>query len=458
MKNDQIPVEKNELIDVTFEDLTHDGAGVAKINGYPLFVKGGLPGEKGQVKVVQAKKNYGFGRLMGLTKESPDRVAPPCPIFHRCGGCQLQHLSYEGQLAQKQKQVEETLARIGGITDVPVHPVIGMDEPWRYRNKSQVPIGEQKGHVVAGFFAERSHEIVDMESCIIQHEENDHVVRLVKELARKYGVRGYDDKTHKGTLRHVVVRQGKHTKEMMVVLVTKGKELANKKNIIQELRERIPNVKSIVQNINPKRTNVIFGEKTEVLWGEEVIYDYIGDIKFAISARSFYQVNPDQTKVLYEKALEYAQLTGKETVIDAYCGIGTISLFLAKEAKHVYGVEVVPEAVSDAQRNARLNHVENATFVIGEAEGVMPWWQAQGIRADVIVVDPPRKGCDENLLKTMVLMKPERIVYVSCNPASLARDLKYLTENGFEVKEVQPVDMFPQTGHIENVVALELKN
>ncbi|MGJ9382103.1 23S rRNA (uracil(1939)-C(5))-methyltransferase RlmD [Salipaludibacillus sp. CF4.18] len=457
MKNDQIPVEKNELIDVTFEDLTHDGAGVAKINGYPLFVKGGLPGEKGQVKVVQAKKNYGFGRLMGLTKESPDRVAPPCPIFHRCGGCQLQHLSYEGQLAQKQKQVEETLARIGGITDVPVHPVIGMDEPWRYRNKSQVPIGEQKGHVVAGFFAERSHEIVDMESCIIQHEENDHVVRLVKELARKYGVRGYDDKTHKGTLRHVVVRQGKHTKEMMVVLVTKGKELANKKNIIQELRERIPNVKSIVQNINPKRTNVIFGEKTEVLWGEEVIYDYIGDIKFAISARSFYQVNPDQTKVLYEKALEYAQLTGKETVIDAYCGIGTISLFLAKEAKHVYGVEVVPEAVSDAQRNARINHVENATFVIGEAEGVMPWWQAQGIRADVIVVDPPRKGCDENLLKTMVLMKPERIVYVSCNPASLARDLKYLKENGFEVKEVQPVDMFPQTGHIENVVALELK-
>lgn len=457
MKNDQIPVEKNELIDVTFEDLTHDGAGVAKINGYPLFVKGGLPGEKGQVKVVQAKKNYGFGRLMGLTKESPDRVAPPCPIFHRCGGCQLQHLSYEGQLAQKQKQVEETLARIGGITDVPVHPVIGMDEPWRYRNKSQVPIGEQKGHVVAGFFAERSHEIVDMESCIIQHEENDHVVRLVKELARKYGVRGYDDKTHKGTLRHVVVRQAKHTKEMMVVLVTKGKELANKKNIIQELRERIPNVASIVQNINPKRTNVIFGEKTEVLWGEEVIYDYIGDIKFAISARSFYQVNPDQTKVLYEKALEYAQLTGKETVIDAYCGIGTISLFLAKEAKHVYGVEVVPEAVSDAQRNAKLNHVENATFVVGEAEGVMPWWQAQGIRADVIVVDPPRKGCDEKLLKTMAMMKPERIVYVSCNPASLARDLKYLKENGFEVKEVQPVDMFPQTGHIENVVALELK-
>lgn len=455
MKNEQVPVKKNDLIDVTFEDLTHDGAGVAKINGYPLFVKGALPGEKGQVKVVQAKKSYGFGRLLELTEESSMRVEAPCPIFKRCGGCQLQHLSYEGQLLQKEKHVRETLARIGGITDVPVLPILGMEEPWRYRNKSQVPVGEQKGHVVAGFYAERSHEIVDMESCIIQHENNDHVVRLVKGLARKYGIRGYDDKTHKGTLRHVVIRHGKHTDELMVVLVTKGKELPNKKNIVQELRDRLPNLKSIVQNINSKRTNVIFGEKTEVLWGEEVIYDFIGDIKFAISPRSFYQVNPDQTKVLYDKTLEYAQLKGKETVIDAYCGIGTISLFLAQKAKQVYGVEIVPEAVSDAQRNAKLNHIENAKFVVGEAEGVMPWWQAQGIEADVIVVDPPRKGCDEKLLETMATMKPDRIVYVSCNPASLARDLKYLSEGGFKVKEVQPVDMFPQTGHVECVAWLE---
>ncbi|PYZ92274.1 23S rRNA (uracil(1939)-C(5))-methyltransferase RlmD [Salipaludibacillus keqinensis] len=451
MTKHQPPVNKNETIHVTFEDITHDGAGVAKKNGYPLFVKGGLPGEAAEVKVVQVKKNYGFGRLMKINEESSERVEPPCPIFNRCGGCQLQHLSYEGQLAYKHKQVEETLSRIGGITDVPVHPTLGMNDPWRYRNKSQVPVGEQRGDLVAGFYAERSHQIVDMESCVIQHEDNDKVVQLVKKLAKQYGIRGYDDRIHKGTLRHVVVRHAKHTDELMVVLVTKGKELPNKKNLIEALQNELPNVKSIVQNINPKRTNVIFGDRTEVLWGEEVIHDFIGDIQFAISARSFYQVNPDQTKVLYDKALEYAQLTGKETVIDAYCGIGTISLFLAQKAKQVYGVEIVPEAVSDAKRNAKLNHIENADFVVGEAENIMPWWQAQGLHPDVIVVDPPRKGCDEKLLETMVNMKPDRIVYVSCNPATLARDLKYLAEHGFKTQEVQPVDMFPQTGHVECV-------
>ncbi|WP_280770327.1 23S rRNA (uracil(1939)-C(5))-methyltransferase RlmD [Salipaludibacillus daqingensis] len=457
MSKQQPPVEKNETVDVTFEDITHDGAGVAKLGGYPLFVKGGLPGEKAEVKVVQVKKNYGFGRLMNVMKESNQRVDAPCPVFNRCGGCQLQHLSYEGQLEYKQKQVKETLARIGGLNDVAVHPTLGMDDPWRYRNKSQVPVGEQGGNIVTGFYAERSHQIVDINSCIIQHEHNDKVVQLVKKLAKDYGIRGYDDRIHKGTLRHVVVRHAKHTDELMVVLVTKGKELPNKKNLVHAMKEELPNVKSIIQNINPKRTNVIFGERSEVLWGEEVIHDYIGDIKFAISARSFYQVNPVQTKVLYEKALEYAQLTGKETVIDAYCGIGTISLFLAEKAKHVYGVEIVPEAVSDAKRNAKLNHVTNADFVVGEAENVMPWWQAQGIEADVIVVDPPRKGCDEKLLETMATMKPDRIVYVSCNPATLARDLKYLEEHGYETKEVQPVDMFPQTTHVECCVLLEKK-
>lgn len=456
MSEKQPPVKKNETVHVTFEDLTHDGAGVAKMDGYPLFVKGGLPGEKAEVKVVQVKKNYGFGRLMNIMKESDHRVEPPCSIFKWCGGCQLQHLSYEGQLEYKQKQVKETLARIGGLTDVPVHPTLGMNDPWRYRNKSQVPVGEQNGHIVTGFYAKGSHRIVDMNTCIIQHEDNDKVVQLVKSLAKEYGIRGYDDQTHKGTLRHVVVRHAKHTDELMVVIVTKGKALPNKKNLVHALTEQIPNVKSIMQNINPKQTNVIFGDQTEVLWGEEVIHDYIGDIKFAISARSFYQVNPEQTKVLYEKALDYAQLTGKETVIDAYCGIGTISLFLAQKAKQVYGVEIVPEAVADAKRNAKLNYIDNAEFVVGEAENVMPWWQAQGIEVDVIVVDPPRKGCDEKLLETMVVMKPERIVYVSCNPATLTRDLKYLEEHGYETKEVQPVDMFPQTGHVECCALIEL--
>ncbi|ADU28744.1 23S rRNA (uracil(1939)-C(5))-methyltransferase RlmD [Evansella cellulosilytica] len=449
-----VPVQKNDKLEVIFEDLTHDGAGVAKINGFPIFVPRALPGEESTIKITKVKKNYAFGRLIETTKESEHRVEPPCPIFKECGGCQLQHLSYDGQLKHKQKHVMDVLSRIGGMNDVHVHPTLGMEEPWRYRNKAQVPFGEEEGGLVAGFYAERSHKIIDMDRCMIQQEENDEVVMLVKDIAKKYGVRGYDEEKHKGTLRHVVTRYGKNTGELMVVLVTKGKELPNKKNIVQDIRDSLPKVKSIVQNINPKRTNVIFGDKTEVLWGEEVIYDTIGDIKFAISARSFYQVNPTQTEVLYNKTLEFAGLSGNETVIDAYCGIGTISLFLAQRAKHVYGVEIVPEAISDAKKNAQLNGIENVDFAVGEAEKVMPWWYAQGIRADVIVVDPPRKGCDEELLETIVKMKPARVVYVSCNPATLARDLKYLEGRGYKTKEVQPVDMFPHTMHVETVTVI----
>ncbi|WP_096439005.1 23S rRNA (uracil(1939)-C(5))-methyltransferase RlmD [Alteribacter populi] len=457
MAANETPVKKNEQVHVTFEDLTHDGAGVAKLDGYPIFVPRALPGEQGEIKVIKVKKNYAIGRLIELTEESEERVEPPCPIFKNCGGCQIQHLSYEAQLEHKRKHVEGVLRRIGKLDNVTVHPTLGMEDPWRYRNKAQVPVGERNGDIIAGFYAKRSHEIVDMPNCIIQHEESDHTVQLIKDLAKKYGIRAYDEEKHRGTLRHIVTRHGKNTGELMVVLVTRGKELPNKKNIIQDIRDNLPHVKSIVQNINPKKTNVIFGDKTEVLWGEEVIYDRIGDVKFAISARSFYQVNPDQTKVLYDKALEYANLTGHETVIDAYCGIGTISLFLAQKAKHVYGVEIVPEAISDAKNNARLNDLTNAEFAVGEAEKVMPWWYAQGVRPDVIVVDPPRKGCDETLLETIVNMKPERVVYVSCNPATLARDLKYLAEHGFETKEVQPVDMFPQTMHVECVAEVVRK-
>ncbi|WP_370875981.1 23S rRNA (uracil(1939)-C(5))-methyltransferase RlmD [Evansella vedderi] len=453
---EKAPVYKNQLIELTFEDLTHDGAGVAKLQGYPIFVQRALPGETGDVKITKVKKNYAFGRLLNITEESKDRVEAPCPIFKQCGGCQLQHLSYPGQLKHKEKHVRDVLERIGGLTNVTVHPTLGMEDPWNYRNKAQVPFGEEEGGLIAGFYAERSHKIIDMERCMIQHEANDDVVQLIKSIAQKYGIRGYDDKAHKGTLRHVVTRYGKVTNELMVVLVTKGKELPNKKNVIQEICDTLPNVKSIVQNINPKRTNVIFGDETVVLWGEEVIYDYIGDIKFAISARSFYQVNPEQTKVLYDKALEYCKLTGKETVIDAYCGIGTISLFLAQKAKHVYGVEIVPEAIVDAKKNAQINGMDNVDFAVGEAEKVIPWWYAQGIHADVMVVDPPRKGCDESLLETIVKMKPCRLVYVSCNPSTLARDLKYLEQQGFTTKQVQPVDMFPMTAHVECVAEVIL--
>jgi 23S rRNA (uracil1939-C5)-methyltransferase len=443
------PIEKNETYIVTFEDLTHDGAGVAKVEGFPIFVKGALPGEEGQVKVTKVNKGYAFGRLMELKNESPFRVEPTCPIYAKCGGCQLQHMSYEGQLTAKHKQVVEVLARIGGIQNVPVHPVLGMDEPWRYRNKAQVPVGEREGGLVAGFYQQRSHDIIDMEECLIQEQINDDIVQQVKKICEKHGVRAYNEERHSGSLRHIMARYGQVTGEAMIVLVTRENSLPNQKQIIQEITEISSKIKSIVQNVNSKKTNVIMGDKTKVLWGEEYIYDYIGDIKFAISARSFYQVNPKQTKVLYDKALEYAELNGTETVIDAYCGIGTISLFLAQRAKHVYGVEIVPEAISDAKRNAKLNGIENVDFGVGEAEKVIPWWYAQGIRADVIVVDPPRKGCDEALLKTIIDMKPERVAYVSCNPATLARDLKVLESGGFRTIEVQPVDMFPHTTHVE---------
>ncbi|ELK45879.1 23S rRNA (uracil(1939)-C(5))-methyltransferase RlmD, partial [Halobacillus sp. BAB-2008] len=341
---------------------------------------------------------------------------------------------------------------------VPVHPTIGMEDPWRYRNKVQIPVGQKEdGELMTGFYQKRSHNIIDMDTCLIQDEVNDRMVETVRRIASRYGIDAYDEQTHRGVLRHIMVRTGQTTKDIMIVIVTKTKKLPHKEKIMDEIRDAFPNVKSIVHNINSAKTNVILGRETNVLWGEEYIYDTIGDIRFMISPKSFYQVNPTQTKTLYDQALSYADLRGGETVIDAYCGIGTISLFLAQKAEKVYGVEIVPEAVEDAKKNARLNKMDNAEFFVGEAEKLMPWWRNQGLRPDVIVVDPPRKGCDEQLLKAMLDMEPERIVYVSCNPSTLARDLRVLEDGGYETKEVQPVDMFPQTSHVECVTWLEKK-
>ncbi|PAF21014.1 23S rRNA (uracil(1939)-C(5))-methyltransferase RlmD [Terribacillus saccharophilus] len=452
------PVEKNQTIELTFEDLTHDGDGVGKVDGYPLFVPYALPGETAQVKVIKTKKNFGFGKLMEITKPSPARVEPPCNVYIQCGGCQLQHMSYQLQLEMKQKQVQNAMKKIGHLEHVPVHPALGMDDPWRYRNKIQIPTAERNGEMITGFYRKRSHDIIDdMETCVIQDEVNDRMVEAVRRIASRLGISAYNEETHRGDLRHIMVRTGQQTNETMIVLVTRMNELPYAKELVAELHETYPQIKSIVQNINKERTNVILGRKTKLLWGEEYIYDTIGDIKFAISAQSFYQVNPAQTKVLYDQALKYANLSGNETVIDAYSGIGTISLFLAQKAKKVYGVEIVPQAVSDAKMNAKLNHMDNAEFYVGKAEEVMPWWKAQGLNPDVIVVDPPRKGCEEDLLQAMIDMKPKRIVYVSCNPSTLARDLRFLEDGGFETKQVQPVDMFPQTGHIECVAEIELK-
>lgn len=360
-----------------------------------------------------------------------------------------------GENAGESANANESTARSLSPTEgIIVRPTLGMDGPWRYRNKAQVPIGVTEGGLVGGFYARGSHRIVDMDTCLIQHEHNDDVVAAVKAVGRGLGISAFNEETGRGLLRHVVVKKAFRTGEMMLVLVTNGRDIPHLDAWLGSIREQLPDVVSICQNVNTQRTNVIFGNETRVLWGRDVIYDYIGDVQFAISARSFYQVNPAQTEVLYGKTVEYAGLTGNETVIDAYCGIGTISLFLAQHAAKVYGVEIVPEAIEDARANARLNGMKNVVFEVGASEDVIPNWKEQGVTPDVIVVDPPRKGCDPRLLDTILAMKPERVVYVSCNPSTLARDLRVLEDGGYKTVEVTPVDMFPWTVHVECVARL----
>ncbi|MGG3689560.1 23S rRNA (uracil(1939)-C(5))-methyltransferase RlmD [Caldifermentibacillus hisashii] len=444
-----IPVKKNDYIDVEFVDLTHEGQGVAKIDGFPVFVPGGLPGEYAQIKILNVKKNYGYGKLIEIREKSPYRVEIPKEDMHKYGGCQLHHMSYEGQLQFKQNLVEQTLTRIGKLQDVNIHPIIGMEQPFHYRNKAQVPVGERNGRLITGFYKPRTHEIIDTDESVIHMEAINDAIKIVKEICSELGVTAYNEEAHTGVLRHIMARFGRKTDELMIVLITRTEKLPHRKEIVEKIVAALPNVKSVVHNVNSKRTNVILGERTQVLWGQNVIYDYIGNVKFAISPRSFYQVNPVQTQVLYDKALAYTGLTGEEIVIDAYCGIGTISLFLAQQAKKVYGVEVVSDAINDAKKNADLNGITNVEFTVGEAETVIPNWAKEGIHADVIVVDPPRKGCDAALLKTIIEMKPKRVVYVSCNPATLARDLGILEADDYQTVEVQPVDMFPMTMHVE---------
>lgn len=451
------PVQKNEQLTITIEDITHEGSGVGKVDGYPLFIPKTLPGEEAVIKVVKVNKNYGFGKLLELKKTSPERVEPTCHVY--CGGCQLQHMSYPLQLQMKQNQVHNVMKKVAHLEHVLISPIIGMEDPSHYRNKIQIPVDEKNGELITGYYQKRSHRILqNQDTCHVHSHAMNEVLPFVRHLMNKYGVKAYDEKTHRGELRHIMIRTGHFTGEMMVVFVTRTAKLPAKEQIIEELTEKFPFISSIVQNINDQRTNVILGKKTKVLWGAAYILDMIGDLTFAISPKSFYQVNPVQTKVLYDKALEYANIDENDVVIDAYCGIGTISLFLAQKAKKVYGIEVVPEAIEDAKKNAERNGINNAEFTVGQAEKVMPKWKKEGLNPDVIVVDPPRKGCDPEFLDAMIAMEPKRIVYVSCNPSTLARDLRILEDGGFETKEVQPVDMFPNTGHVEAVALLSRMN
>ena len=454
-KQKQIPVVKNRDYEIKIDNLGMNGEGVGRIDGYTIFVSGALPGETVRIKVVKVERNYGFGKQLEVLIPSKDRVKPKCRFSGRCGGCQLQHMSYGLQLDFKKQMVKDALERIGGIDDPVIYDTIGMEDPWGYRNKMQFPVGLQKDKLAIGFYAPRSHNIIDIDSCHIQHEINDQIVQIVRNYTDNSGVVPYDELTHRGFIRHVVSKTGFQSGEVMVVIVTNGTNLPHKKELIEALRKGVPGIVSIVQNINPKKTNTVLGNKNIVLWGKDHIIDFIGDIKFKISPLSFYQVNPIQTAVLYNKAVEFAGLTGEEVVIDAYCGIGTISLFMAKRARKVYGIETIPQAVEDARINALENNISNVEFIAGEAETVVPDMIGRGLQIDVAVVDPPRKGCDSKLLDALVKAKPKRIVYVSCNPATLARDLKYLSEKAYKVVEVQPVDMFPQTSHTESIILLQ---
>lgn len=453
-------MKKNSIVELIIEDMGVTGDGIGKLDGFPLFVKDTIIGDKIMVRITKLKKNYGYGRLEEIVKPSPDRVEAPCPVNRRCGGCQIQCMSYPKQLEYKERKVLNNLQRIGGIAEVPMEPIIGMEDPWHYRNKAQHPVGlNQEGELVTGFYASRTHSIMPFLECELGPVENAAILQKVLDYMNENGVTSYDEKSHKGLVRHILIRKGFTTGEIMVCLVVNGDKIPEEENLISRL-QTIEGMKSISLSPNKKRTNVIMGTSSTTIWGTDTITDYIGELAYEISPLSFYQVNPVQTEKLYETALHYAGLTGKEVVWDLYCGIGTISLFMAKKAKQVYGVEIVPEAIEDANKNAKINNITNVEFKIGRAEEVVP--QAyeedpQGANPDVIVVDPPRRGCDEVLLDTILKMKPQKVVYVSCDSATLARDVKILSDGGYKLEKVRPCDMFPMTIHVETVVLMSRK-
>ena len=459
--------KKNDMVTVDITDIGVGGEGIGKVEGYTLFIKDAVIGDRVEAKVMKAKKHYGYARLMRILMPSKDRVEPVCPYARKCGGCQIQEMSYEKQLEFKNKKVFGNLKHIGGFSEELLNevmePIVGMEEPFHYRNKAQFPFGMDKnGEPITGFYAGRTHNIISNTDCALGVPVNQEILELTLDFMKKYHIPVYDESTGEGLFRHALIRYGFTTKEIMVCYVINGSNIPNVGELVESLR-KIPEMTSISISPNTKRNNVIMGDSYKVLWGEGYITDYIGDVKYQISPLSFYQVNPVQTKKLYGLALEYADLKGEETVWDLYCGIGTISLFLAQKAKQVYGVEIIPQAIEDAKQNALINGFDNATFYVGKSEEVLPSYydeyermhKGERAHADVIVVDPPRKGCEESLLYTMTDMKPERIVYVSCDSATLARDLKILCERGYELKKVRAVDQFPMSVHTECVTMLQ---
>ena len=464
-------MQKNDLVTVAIEDIGVGGEGIGKVDGYTLFIKDAIIGDVVEAKIVKAKKNYGYARLMNIVTPSENRVEKPaCPMARRCGGCQIQEMKYGAQLAFKEGKVRGNLERIGEVPtellDKVMQPIVGMEEPFHYRNKAQFPIGTDKeGHIITGFYAGRTHSIIPNTDCALGVAVNQKILEIILHFMENNHISAYDEEKHKGLVRHVLIRYGFKTDEIMVCLVINGEKLPHAEKLVDKLC-KIPGMTSITISVNKAKTNVIMGNEIKLLWGQTYITDYIGNVKYQISPLSFYQVNPVQTEKLYGLALDYADLNGNETVWDLYCGIGTISLFLAQNAKQVYGVEIVPQAIDDARNNAKINDITNAEFYVGKAEEVLPGYYreyqeshgGETAHADVIVVDPPRKGCEESLLQTIVDMQPEKVVYVSCDSATLARDVKFLRENGYELKKITPVDQFPNTVHVETVCLLSHKS
>ena len=447
-------IEKNEYYDVLFSDMTHDGMGVCKVDGFPVFVPNALKGESAQIKITKVNKSFGFGRLMEINQKSPFRKEPICDHFSECGGCNLMHMNYQMQLDFKKYRTKETLLKLGKV-QTKVNESIGMINPYYYRNKAVIPFGEENGKMVAGLYKARTHDIIDMKRCYIIPKITIDIVKYLKNVFIELNIDAYNEQTGFGIVRHVVIRNSHKYDDISVTIVTATPKLPRKEILIKKLVNRYKRIVSIVQNYNPEKTNVILGKKSRVLFGEDFIRDEINGVYFKISHRSFYQVNPAQTEELYKKAIEYADLTQNEIIIDAYCGIGTIGLSAAKYAKTVLGVDVVKSAIEDARENAKNNKIENAKFVVGKAEEVIKTWKNYDV--DVLFIDPPRKGCDPEFLNTIIEMKIPRIVYISCNVSTLARDLNILQASNYEIKEVTPFDMFPQTSHIESVTKIELR-
>lgn len=471
---------KDDIVRLVIEDMGADGEGIGKIDGFTLFVKDAVIGDRIEAKIMKVKKGYAYARLMHIIKPSPNRSEPRCPYYRQCGGCQIQALDYRAQLTFKESKVKNNLIRIGGFPkafiDEVMEPAVGMEEPFSYRNKAQFPIGMDKnGEPVAGFYAGRTHSIIANTDCALGVKENKIILEMLLDHMKKYQIMPYNETTGKGLIRHILIRKGFTSGEIMVCIIINGEKLPQEDKLVEAL-QKVSGMTSISININRENTNVIMGRECRTIWGKDTISDVIhmrsmesidagkdavpsddSGITFAISPLSFYQVNPVQTEKLYSIALDYAGLTGTETVWDLYCGIGTISLFMAKKARQVYGIEVVEQAILDAKENARRNHIKNAQFYAGKAEEILPeLYEKEGIYADVICVDPPRKGCDMACMETIVKMAPKRIVYVSCDSATLARDLKYLCANGYELRRARAVDLFAQTVHVESVIMMQL--